>query len=201
MKTTQTFDGINFYIDKSTGYFFNSTLVKRMHQYVWEFYNGDIPKGYEIHHIDHDKSNNHIDNLELMTAFEHRAYHGGIRGRLNVENGHLDNIRDLSKEWHGSEEGIEWHKQHYKNHKEKLHEEKEFICVQCDKHYVGVDNGQNRFCSGSCKSKFRRASGVDDTNKECVICGTGFTANKYSKARTCSGSCRAKLGHQDRQGK
>ena len=47
---------------------------KRYHRYVhslvWEAFNGKVPKGYEINHIDHDKSNNSLTNLELVTHSE-----------------------------------------------------------------------------------------------------------------------------------
>lgn len=42
-----------------------------LHIAVWEAMNGKIPKGHDIHHIDHDKSNNAIENLELYTKSEH----------------------------------------------------------------------------------------------------------------------------------
>ena len=38
-----------------------------VHRLVWETFNGPIPEGYEINHIDHDKSNNTLENLELVT--------------------------------------------------------------------------------------------------------------------------------------
>ena len=44
---------------------------KRVHNYVhrlvWEVFIGEIPIGYEINHIDHDKQNNALGNLELVT--------------------------------------------------------------------------------------------------------------------------------------
>ena len=54
----QYFNGLKFTRDDKTGYYLNSTIEKRMHRYVWEFYNGPIPKGYDIHHKDEDKANN-----------------------------------------------------------------------------------------------------------------------------------------------
>ena len=42
-------------------------INKYIHRLVWETFNGNIPKGYEINHIDHDKSNNSLANLELVT--------------------------------------------------------------------------------------------------------------------------------------
>lgn len=35
----------------------------------------EIPKGYVVHHIDEDKTNNHPDNLEMMTISEHMRHH------------------------------------------------------------------------------------------------------------------------------
>ena len=33
------------------------------------------PKGFEIHHIDSDRNNNHISNLVLMPRYLHKKYH------------------------------------------------------------------------------------------------------------------------------
>lgn len=49
-----------------------------MHRDVWEFDNGEIPQGYDVHHIDRDRSNNNIDNLKLLSKQEHaRRYATG----------------------------------------------------------------------------------------------------------------------------
>lgn len=49
-----------------------------MHRDVWEFYNGDIPVGYDVHHKNQDKSDNRIKNLELLKKDEHaRMYATG----------------------------------------------------------------------------------------------------------------------------
>lgn len=42
----------------------------KVHRVIWTAVNGEIPKGYEINHIDEDKSNNSINNLELVTHQE-----------------------------------------------------------------------------------------------------------------------------------
>jgi hypothetical protein len=65
------FEGMKFTL-RNTGYY-GRTDGKRelMHRVVWEHYNGKIPKGHDIHHKDHDKENNIIDNLELYTKAEH----------------------------------------------------------------------------------------------------------------------------------
>ena len=47
------------------------------HHYVWCINMGitEIPKGYVIHHIDLDKTNNDIENLALMTVSAHSKLH------------------------------------------------------------------------------------------------------------------------------
>lgn len=41
--------------------------VKGVHQLVWEAFNGKIPKGFEINHIDENKQNNVLPNLNLLS--------------------------------------------------------------------------------------------------------------------------------------
>lgn len=49
----------------------------RLHRYIWEKYNGPIPKNHIIHHIDFNKENNSIENLQCMTHSEHDIIHRG----------------------------------------------------------------------------------------------------------------------------
>lgn len=199
---TQTFNGLKFTRDDKTGYYLNSTIRKRMHVYVWEFYNCKVPKGYEIHHIDHDKSNNDISNLQLISAEEHRRYHANnvsdeVR-QWRKENLNA-NARPKAIEWHGSEEGIEWHRSHYYEFQDKLNERTTKKCEYCGKEYEGLSH--NLFCSNACKSASRRKSGVDNVERICVICGSHFISNKYSKVCTCSLSCRSVLSYENRRSK
>jgi hypothetical protein len=50
-----------------------------MHRIVWEKHNGPIPDGFEIHHIDEDKENNDISNLELVDTLTHKRIHSGCK--------------------------------------------------------------------------------------------------------------------------
>lgn len=49
----------------------------RIHRLVYEAFVGEIPKGkkYHIHHIDHNKQNNAVDNLALENAKLHIRRH------------------------------------------------------------------------------------------------------------------------------
>lgn len=45
------------------------------HHWVWEQHNGNVPKGMILHHIDGNRLNNKLDNLELMNPKEHGIIH------------------------------------------------------------------------------------------------------------------------------
>jgi hypothetical protein len=44
-------------------------------QVVWERHRGPIPSGMLVHHVDHDSTNDVIDNLRLLTRSQHIAEH------------------------------------------------------------------------------------------------------------------------------
>lgn len=194
------FNGLKFTRDDKTGYYLNSTIGKRLHRYVWEYHHGLIPKGYHVHHIDHNKSNNDISNLELMNGKRHVTLHGLERAKNHyeamVEN--LDvNARPKAIDWHKSQDGRAWHKEHYEQMKEKLHKTEGKQCKQCGVSFEG--RPYSKFCSEKCKAKWRRDNGLDDIEKVCEHCGEIFTSNKYAKKRFCSRSCAVKQRHKDNE--
>lgn len=48
---------------------------KKYHHYIWEKENPPVPKGFVLHHIDEDRFNNKIDNLQIITNSEHGKLH------------------------------------------------------------------------------------------------------------------------------
>lgn len=56
-----------------------------VHRAVWEAFNGKIPEGLQVNHIDEDKHNNHLDNLNLMTAKENTNWGTAIARRVEKQ--------------------------------------------------------------------------------------------------------------------
>ena len=185
-------DGIRFCKDEKTGYYLNTVIHKRLHRFVYERVYGEIPKGYEVHHIDHDKGNNEPDNLQLLTKIEHQHRHGEELTdeqrqwkRENIK----ANALPAALIWHGSAEGREWHRRHYANTGAAMHSKVERICKQCGRTFEGTLSNANVFCGNNCKSAWRRKSGIDNEHRKCVVCGADFTCNKYSRTMCCSRIC------------
>lgn len=181
-----------FYLDNKTGYWISTTAPKiRAHVWVWVYHYGKIENGYHIHHKDENKSNNKIDNIEKILAFNHLSFHmlkeeNRKRSRENAEK-----IRPLTKQWHASDEGRKWHREHaikcnFGNGEYFLYE-----CQECYMSYKSKIKAANRtrFCSNSCKSKWRRKAKLDDIDKLCPICNITYKSSKYSRSKTCGRKC------------
>lgn len=186
--------GKKFYQDKKTGYWISTTSPRiRAHVWVWESTFGKAQKGYHIHHIDENKSNNDVSNLELLNVKDHVNKHLTPQ-RIEAKKTHMEKIRPLTKEWHASDEGREWHRKHGI----KTWEERKYfqmVCHHCEK-FIETKTFHQEFCSNRCKSASRRIFGRDNIKKECEICKSIFTVNKYAKTKTCSRKCGGILRHQ-----
>ena len=55
----------------------NNSIKRRLqlHRLIYEAVYGKIPNGYQIHHIDHDKTNNNPSNLMLIESSAHLSLH------------------------------------------------------------------------------------------------------------------------------
>ena len=202
IEKTIIYDGKRFTLCEGKKYHYNSSVRRHLHQYIWEEANGAIPEGWEVHHKDLNPYNNDLSNLEAMPAEEHRAIHRELN-KNNPERMAFwrDNLNEKARpkacEWHGSEAGIAWHKEHYERMKDKLHQTITIKCDCCGEEAVVPKNKRNRFCSNRCKSKWRRDNGLDNITKTCLVCNKEYVTNKYSKTKACSRSCASKLRGKD----
>lgn len=186
--------GRRFYQDKKTGYWISTNYPRiRAHRWVWISLHGTIPPGYHIHHKDENKSNNSIENLELIERSRHFRHHY-TEERKEYFRKISEKYRPLTKAWHRSEEGRAWHRCHAIKNKFGKGEFIDYICETCGISFKSRNKGKVRFCHNKCKSKWRRQSGRDDIEAKCGKCGTIFKLNKYSKQKYCSKSCSPKRG-------
>jgi hypothetical protein len=122
-----------------------------IHRDVWKFYNGDIPDGMEIHHIDFDESNNDISNLECLTPKEHQERHRHQKDYTKWQSAGVE----ASKEWHRSDEGRKFHseigKKSWENKPKYIK-----ICEVCQKEYETFFPKRSKFCHNNCKAKSLR---------------------------------------------
>lgn len=191
MENKIVLDGMSF-IASGRDYYYNSNKRIYLHRYLWEKENGKIPEGCEVHHIDGNKRNNSLENLEVLTVHEHRERHSNEMTddrRQWLRENMLNKALPAAIEWHGSEQGLEWHKEHYEKYSHLFHTVVESKCLHCEIEFTAGSNGRNKFCSNKCKSAYRKASGVDDVIRKCANCRKEFKINKYSKTKNCSRTC------------
>lgn len=110
-----------------------------IYKLVWTLFNGPIPKGYCVHHIDHNKLNDRLDNLQLMTLSEHSTHHG--------KNQSLEQRMSRSKSMKGR---IPWNKNGKLDDKTK-----EKISYSL----FGNKNAEGHYLTNDCKKK------ISDTKK------------------------------------
>ncbi len=90
------YDNIKFTVSKNS-YYRSTTRTRHisLHRYKYEKEVGKIPSGFDIHHIDGNKTNNNIDNLECLSKSDHtRLYspsHNQYKNYKTIKEGKYDN--------------------------------------------------------------------------------------------------------------
>lgn len=80
----------------------NHKKTYMVHILVYESFKGKIPSGYEINHIDYNRQNNYLENLEILTHKENVRYSKAKKVIQYDRNNKLikvwDCIRDIERE-------------------------------------------------------------------------------------------------------
>ena len=73
--------------DNGQGYLTGSIngVLYRVHRLIWKHYYGQDPAGYQIDHINRDRSDNRISNLRLATHGQNKR---NSRANRNIASGH-----------------------------------------------------------------------------------------------------------------
>ena len=204
-KKVVIFNGETYVRNPKIRYYFKHTTknserkcAKQLHRAVWEYYRGEIPDGYHIHHVDGNVDNNDISNLECIQAREHLSQHAKKNNenpeyrRKNIES--LLSANEKAKAWHKTEAGRKFHREHANDSickaNKKIYEKK---CEFCGKSYTGTK--QQRYCCQSCEEKARRRRiglKFEPCERVCPACGKEFTAHNVMH-KFCSAKCKQRF--------
>ncbi len=149
---TQEFAG-NLYRIKSDGYYrrvvWNKGHAKEclLHVDVWTFFNGKIPTGHEIHHVDGNKSNNEIENLQCMSKAEHTRLHMLARPLIK----HV--CEKCGREFFSRSPNAKLCSNRCNRAAWVAAHQEERVCVICGRKFSTYYERNSQTCSPSCRSK------------------------------------------------
>lgn len=77
-RPTVEFAGRKFSI-RDTGYYAATDGDRAlMHRVVWWLAHGPIPDDWDVHHINHDRTDNRLENLQALPKADHTRLHGEV---------------------------------------------------------------------------------------------------------------------------
>ena len=158
-----------------------------VHRAIWSYFVGEIPNGYVIHHVDENKANNAIENLQCLTKAEHDKIH------------RQQKLAAREKTFICSECGREYRE--IDNGRNKICPDcrrPTKICPICGKEFRPFKRTA-RCCSTSCGAKLRYRE--NHVKHVCPWCGKEFEACKNHNRIYCSHSCAMKAAGERRKKK
>lgn len=160
-----------------------------LHVAIWEdHYRQKVPEGFHVHHRDGNPLNNDISNLELLSPTEHAKHHGSNISparRANILKS-LEKARIAASEWHGSPEGLEFHRYIGRLAWENK-ELQSFDCGNCGNAFESYMSWA-KFCSPQCGAEFRER-GCPRIIQACLNCGKESVLIRVDRT-FCRASCR-----------
>lgn len=151
------YNGIKFY-QTANGYYLGNVdhAPQWLHRYVWESEIGAISDGYHIHHIDGDKGNNDISNLQAIKGEEHLTEHAQTANTELAKKNLGEYARPKACAWHKSQAGREAHRKQYENSnlQKAMREKVTLVCQVCGKEYTTVKAmlHKSKYCGNNCKA-------------------------------------------------
>jgi len=195
-KEYKKYFGKRFYQDKK-GYWVNSMPIHAQ-RWVWINHHGTIPEKMDIHHKDGDKSNNEIDNLEIISRSDHLKKHWK-EGSYDLEQRRLQ--LSEARKWLRTPQGrlVQSEKSKESWVKRKLNPF-QVLCLGCDEKFDTYQKWA-KCCSEKCYMRYRRKNKIGFIEKKCWMCGKVYLDDKHSRVRTCGKECGIKLQilNQNRQ--
>ena len=149
---------IQFHKDCVTGYWVNNTFGLRLHREKLRLELGltkEQMKNYDVHHIDGNKDNNDISNLQLINKIQHVTMHA--KEQLHTK---IVKICEWCGEEYESSSNIAY-KQRFCSNKCKAKWRREHglnnikrICKNCGKEFICDNTSKKVFCTRSCAGKY-----------------------------------------------
>jgi len=163
-----------------------------LHREIFKDSHGPIPDGHHIHHIDGDTDNNDPSNLEALTPSAHAAKHPNTDRTSPEWLEHLASIRPFATQWHQSDEGRDWHRQHARDIWAQA-VSFTIVCEECGEEAEAWQKDK-RYCSRRCSRRVADRANRYRRRVICPICGGDFWRSKYREQPvTCSHYCGAQL--------
>lgn len=182
--THQKFNGVVYRSNKD-GHFVSSTFI---HRSVYSYCFSEIPCGnYEVHHIDQNKANNDISNLQLLTKSEHQKLHKGINMEKRLRICPTCGETFLAK--HGNPKQI-----YCSNNcrgKAMRKPISKNICPVCGKNFIVPITRPNKICCSNDCAAIYRIENMPNIETTCAFCGKKINTKSPEK-KYCSKSCQLK---------
>ena len=116
-----------------------------IHRDIWEYYFGEIPEGYVVHHKDFNPENNSVENLQIMGRDEHMKFHN--KNRRRIEN----TCVVCGKKFLVAQKTTQICSEYCRTHAVKYKK----TCVVCGKEFVAAKWAKTVTCSGTCANRMR----------------------------------------------
>lgn len=151
---------IQFHKDNNTGYWVNTSTGKniRLHREKLRIeldLTQEQMKRYDVHHIDGNKDNNDIHNLQLINKVKHATIHA--KKQVNEK---IIKVCEYCGEEYQSSSNVA-HKQRFCSNKCKARYRRANglnntirICKNCGKEFICDNTSKKVFCTRSCAGKY-----------------------------------------------